>query len=295
MAIEDIKRTDTEYMNIQNLREFELRSSIIYEMYIRTFSEKKRDYEQTPHIRGFDCNKLKLNEFILFEVNGCRFTLQDIIYNIFPTLFYDKNINDKDNIDLEYIIENYLSNDSFQEVIYKNKQLNSYDTMTKEKFNDCIKNANQTIRIFPKFTNPQLYLDNNHFVTIEHLNLSLPDNEILDFLNTIRINLKNTNTKIKNLEYVNIKIEPNNTSTEHNTSRIKDASYLNDSRKMADIFFTYDIMHYKDDSANKTRRVNYISSQITENNGKFSADDTIKNYNKFAEELIINKEFMHLF
>ena len=95
------KRSDKIYKEVENFRDYELTTGLIYEMYIRTKPVKIRKYETDEFFIKFKESLVfyfehKVSDVVLYEYQNQKFTLDNIIYTIFPQL-YNEVLNKVDN------------------------------------------------------------------------------------------------------------------------------------------------------------------------------------------------------
>ena len=275
------KRKEDIYTDIENLQQHEYTTCIIYEMFIRANKDRKMEYyfnDDIAHILP-----QRVSDIVLFIYDGV-FTLQNIIYELFPQLENDlKNLlisNNKiilDNheeikhqllsfsVNLKYLITNYIEKYKnqkdtdinkiiFNEVEYLDKSKNMKIKVDFNELERIISNNNNITTVIPYYKRPQIFLKENYIVNINYLNLALPDEELVSFIKklkkevkdeTILINKFIKNTKFSNHYFIDEKIE---TKQNHKYTIF---GYKHSS-KMADIFFVYDAFkNNKFDSDNK--------------------------------------------
>ena len=95
------KRSDKIYKEVENFRDYELTTGLIYEMYIRTKPVKIRKYETDEFFINFKESLVfyfehKVSDVVLYEYQNQKFTLDNIIYTIFPQV-YNEVLNKVDN------------------------------------------------------------------------------------------------------------------------------------------------------------------------------------------------------
>lgn len=197
---EDLKeRSDYEYF--EEFEEYEFTTCITYEMYIRSkvYSSNSID------IKEINFN-YTLSDIFIYKYNNITYTLQNFIYSIYPQLLdvakenikkYYSNNNKVDltkhlhnySLDLEFVIKEYINNDqeNFNIITYFDPNANMYIKLTKDLLIDKIKKSYTNKYINLKFKCPILdYARCNDFSFI-NINLSLPDNELLDYIKKLRL------------------------------------------------------------------------------------------------------------
>lgn len=222
--MQEISRNDSKYLEIENLEDYEITSSMLYEMYIRKIGEENG---QVTNGDLLELKSIKIKDVILYKSSLDEFTLQNVIYSIFPNLLDDAKAKlikeyksqEEDFIsaklssfsfDLEYLIKEYIekidSLDSkgkniinFQTIVYKDGITNTYITITKDILKEKINLANNVPTVYPTFKRPQLYLKENYFVHINYLNLALPDKELFSFIKKLKEKVKKESIKINSL------------------------------------------------------------------------------------------------
>lgn len=308
-----IKRSDSIYKDIEKLNKYETSSCVIYEMYIRAFKQERIVISgDNPIIEA-----QKIKDLILFKSVNFQFTLQDIIYSLYPQLLDDAkekitkkynlqptNIKELNNIlsdfsfELEYLIDNYIDKSEIQKVTYKDLEKNEYVTVDLEKLKEIIAISNRITTISPNFRRPQLYYKENYFVNINHLNLALPDDELLNFIQDIKKKIINKTVKINTFfkkvssskyHFIDENIIPKN-EPEHKYK------IFDDLIKIADMFFIYDVVNENVSGLSKGEKNTYISEQILENRETTEeiAVSTIYNYLNTAKYYIDDKAYLEL-
>lgn len=391
--ISNIKRTDSRYTDIDNLEKYEVTSCVVYEMYIRSVGEEHR-----LNLNGnlIEYEKLKISDIVLYENTTYKFTLQDIIYSVFPQLLedakkkvekevtkelknkgekltnkkicflenikkrrsrehnklkekfkeeisqklsieieklfekYNKIINEAESsyslkikeeerkfnqlkdyklshfsFDLDYLISEYVEkiddkDINFQEVTYKDLITGKYITVTKEFLLSRINEKNILTTVIPSFKRQQVYFKENYFVNIKYLNLSLPNKEIIDFIEKLRKKIKEDTSKInkviKNLpeSYILSDIEYKKLSNK-NIPKL-----LRKPKDAATMLFIYDVVKdYNFKHKKETIPSDFIINQLTQasyidNDIKSISDKTIRNYYNTAKEYIDKKQYLRL-
>lgn len=308
-----LPRDNEIYKRIENLKPYEISNCIIYEMHIRAFKQERVVISgDNPIIEA-----QKIKDLILFKSVNFQFTLQDIIYSLYPQLLDDAkekitqkynfqpiNIKELNNIlsdfsfELEYLIDNYIDKIEIQKVTYKDLEKNEYVTVDLERLKEIIAISNRITTITPNFKSPQLYYKENYFVNINYLNLALPDEELLSFIQdikkkiinkTVRINTFFKSVSSSKYHFIDENIIPNS-EPEHKYE------IFNDLIKIADMFFVYDVMNDNVSGLSSNEKTTYISNQIFNNNEKAKkiAVSTIYNYLNTAKYYIEDKAYLEL-
>lgn len=263
------KRNEDIYTDIENFQEHEYTTCIVYEMFIRANKDKKREYffaDKTAHVLP-----QRVSDIVLFIYDGV-FTLQNIIYELFPQLENDIKtflisnykipLDNHEEIkhqflnystDLKYLITNYIekyknqqdtdiSKIIFNEVEYFDKSRNMQIKVDFNELERIISSNNNITTVIPYYKRPQIFLKENCLVNINSLNLALPEKELISFIKqlkeevktqTIFINKFIKNTKFSNHYFIDEKTKMKN-NHKYTIFRFKQSS------KMADIFFVYD-------------------------------------------------------
>lgn len=304
-----IRRSDKIYREVEEFQKYELISCLIYEMYIRTSPNLKTEYEKMNLIfrqnkdESFIYYQYKISDVILYEHEKQKFTLNDIIYSIFPQLYdlLEKFHNDKISSDysfnLNFVIDEYVSKIGekdiiFQEIIFRDKSKNEYIKMTKEKLKEYITNILAYTVVIPNYSRPQLYFKNNYFLTIQNLNISLPDEELFDFIKKLKTKMKISTLKIRNINSSQHMLLDETTSTF--SLKLKNKNILRDSKKMADLFFIYDVISIqKNKNLSIGAKYEYIKTEISNNEEypRIISNETISNYYRDAKSLIDDKGY----
>lgn len=219
----------TEKELILNYKRYEYTNNMVYEFFERTLKNKK-DIKDFQYISPME-HTLKIKDVILFENDGTKFTLQDVIYNACPKLYEElvEDDNKQDKVNYSMYITKFLSlvkiaedtikemqkkindgkkltpdeekdyNESknfFNTVIYKDLNQNKYIQLTKDKI---LKKIEETIlykKINVRYTKDQLNLEECNFINIYDLNINLPDEELLDYLLMVKAKHKATTKSI---------------------------------------------------------------------------------------------------
>ena len=263
------KRNEDIYTDIENFQQHEYTTCIIYEMFIRANEDKERDYyfeDNTAHILP-----QRVSDIVLFVEEGI-FTLQNIIYELFPQLENDvKNIlisyckipldNHEEikhqflnySIDLKYLISNYIEKYKnqqdtdinkiiFNEVEYFDKSKNMKIKVDFNELERIISINNNITTVIPYYKRPQIFLKENYLVNINSLNLALPEKELISFIKQLKNEAKAEtifiNKFIKNTNFSNHYFIDEKPKTK-NIHKYTIFGYKHSS-KMADIFFVYD-------------------------------------------------------
>ncbi len=196
---EDLKeRSDYEYF--EDFEEYEFTTCITYEMYVRSkvYTNNSNDIEE------INLN-YTLSDIFIYKYNNITYTLQNFIYSIYPQLLdvakenikknYSNNKVDLTNhlhnysLDLEFVIKEYINNEeeNFNIITYFDPNANMYIKLTKDLLIDKITKSYTNKYINLKFKCPILdYARCNDF-SIININLSLPDNELLDYIKKLRL------------------------------------------------------------------------------------------------------------
>lgn len=289
-------RNDDIYTDIDNLQQHEYTTCIIYEMFIRVNEDNKREYYFEDDIAHIEPQKI--SDIVLFIKNGI-FTLQDIIYELFPQLENDikkflsnhykipiENYNEINkvfldySINLNYLMVNYidryknqqedeLNKVIFKEVEYFDKAENITKKIDFDKLESIIVDNNNVTTVIPYYKRPQIFLKENQLVNINYLNLALPDEELFDFIKQLKVKVKKEsnllNKYIKSTKYSNhyFNDEKIETKINHKYNIFK----YKHSSKMADVFFIYDafkINKYEDNDNLESYNdlIHYIQKEI---------------------------------
>ncbi len=331
-----IKRTHNKYIEIEKLEYHESFIAIVYEMYIRSLgidilNNKKNTNQSTKNIMSevnntmeeaikiykdkhfndkeyFYSNTKRIDQIILYEINNQKFTLSDVIYNIFPHLY---NGYSNDNMSI-YEFKNILNNESnnFIEAIFKDKYQNKYIKITKEFIQEKIDNQLYNVEktFYMKYSRPTLYHKKHKIVNINNLNLSMSNKAINYYLDKLREQILESNEKIFSFyenEYLSVESD-NNIDTKLG---IKMKTIMKNPQKMADILYIYDVLEfecfaYKNELLNENLKDKksalkiYIQQEIY-NNRKGTIlnieSSTINNYYSLSKKLINNKQYLNLY
>jgi hypothetical protein len=262
-------RNDDIYTDIENFQEHEYTTCIIYEMFIRANKDKKREYffdDNTAHVLP-----QRVSDIVLFIYDGV-FTLQNIIYELFPKLendiktflisYYKIPLDNHEeikhqflnySIDLKYLITNYIEKYKnqqdtdinkiiFNEVEYFDKSRNMKIKVDFNELERIISINNNITTVIPYYKRPQIFLKENYLVNINSLNLALPEKELVSFIKPLKEEVKTEtifiNKFIKNTKFLNHYFIDKRTETKNN-HKYTIFEYKH-SNKMADIFFVYD-------------------------------------------------------
>lgn len=325
------KRNDDIYTDIENFQQHEYTTCIIYEMFRRANKDIKRQYnyeDDTVHILP-----QRISDIVLFIKDGL-FTLQNIIYELFPQLEDDiksilskhhkiplENYHEINNlflnysIDLNYLIVNYierykkqqeseLNKVIFKEVEYFDKSKNMKIKVDIDELERIISSNNTITTVIPYYKRPQVFLKKNYLVNINLLNLALPEKELFDFIKQLKKEIKNEtiviNKFIKGTKFPNHYFIEKKTITKSN-HKSTIFEYKNSS-KMADMFFIYDA--FKDNVFKYGNLepyddlIQFIQKEIYNSRNiapsKYIGPTTINNYKETAEHYIDNKHYSTL-
>jgi|UniRef100_UPI0040479A42 hypothetical protein len=325
------KRNDDIYTDIENFQQHEYTTGIIYEMFIRTNKNIQRQY-------NFEDDKVQImpqrvSDIVLFVEEGI-FTLQNIIYELFPQLENDikeflsnhykiplENDDEINNlflnysVDLKYFISNYIEkykkqqdNDInkviFKEVEYFNKSKKMKIKIDIDELERIISNSNIVTTVIPYYKRPQVFLKENYLVNINYLNLALPEEELFDLIKQLKKEVKKETTFInkfiKDSKFSNYLFIDEKTETKNN-HKYTIFGYKHSS-KMADIFFVYDAFKNNKDNGDNLvpydDLIQYIQKEIyyskNEAPSKYLSESTINNYYETAEYYIDKKHYLTL-
>ncbi len=325
------KRNEDIYTDIENFQEHEYTTCIIYEMFIRENEDIKREYFFEDNVANVIPQRV--SDIVLFIYEGV-FTLQNIIYQLFPQLENDvknflisyykipldnhEEINNRflnTSVDLKYLInyiEKYKNQQDtdinkiiFNEVEYFDKSKNMQIKIDLNELEKIISINNNITTVIPYYKRPQIFLKENYLVNINSLNLALPEKELVSFIKQLKKEVKAEtiiiNKFIKNTKFSNYYFIDEKTETKNN-HKYTIFGY-NHSSKMADIFFVYDAFkNNKFDSACNLESyddlIQFIKKEIY--NSKeipptdYLSESTINNYFKTAEYYIDNKNYLNL-
>lgn len=220
------KKDRESYSSIEDYAEYEYTNNMIYQFYKRTKDFEKKKFEiYRPEPEKF--SKITLDDIILYKNENRKKTLQDVIYNIYPSIYYEFKDDEKFNKN-EILLEDfeeYIRDEKyiFNEIIYKDEQTQKYINFTKEKMSELIEKKKISIEVTPKYSSPSLIITQKQFIDINNLNINLPDKELLAFIKQLKVNSKCININL------------NNTNVKK-----KFINVIYNSFKLADILFLYD-------------------------------------------------------
>lgn len=311
------KRTDSIYKEIEEFKDYELFIGIIYEMYIRhnvfinkvkkcdvvEYMNKLRD-EQYKNINNsqnvhFSTQEVTIDKVILYKSNYEIFTLADVIYNIYPSLYNEQSYhNGVNKMSLNNFLE-MIKNDNyiFNEAFFYNKEQNKYIKITKSFITNEVKNQlYMTTKTFDiKYCRPVIYHTDHKIINLNNINLSLSNQDICSYLDILRREIPNTDEKILSTSVQKyIKFEPNGTIPEKSNFEV--TGRMKNSKKMANLFFIYDVLEF-DERKTKTKRKDYIQKRIFNCNSPESmvSIQTINSYYELAKKLIQTGQFIYLY
>ncbi len=325
------KRNEDIYTDIENFQEHEYTTCIIYEMFIRENEDIKREYFFEDNVANVIPQRV--SDIVLFIYEGV-FTLQNIIYQLFPQLENDvkkilisyhkipldnheeiKNRFLNTSVDLKYLInyiEKYKNQQDtdinkiiFNEVEYFDKSKNMQIKIDLNELEKIISINNNITTVIPYYKRPQIFLKENYLVNINSLNLALPEKELVSFIKQLKKEVKAEtiiiNKFIKNTKFSNYYFIDEKTETKNN-HKYTIFGYKHSS-KMADMFFIYDAFkNNKFDSACNLESyddlIQFIKKEIYNSKetppAHYLSESTINNYFKTAEYYIDNKNYLNL-
>ena len=310
-------RRSTIYKEIEKFKDYELFIGIIYEMYLRHMvyinnieNDNVVDYinklrnEQYKNINNsqnvhFSTQEVTIDKVILYKSNYEIFTLADVIYNIYPSLYNEQSYHNGIN---KMSLNNFLEmikddNHIFNEAYFYNKEQNQYIKLTKPFITDEVKKQfYMTTKTFDiKYCRPVIYHTDHKIINLNNINLSLSNQDICSYLDILRREIPNTDEKILSTSVQKyIKFEPNGTIPEKSNFEV--TGRMKNSKKMADLFFIYDVLEF-DKRKTKAKRIDYIQTRIHFNNNddkQIISIQTINNYYGLAKKLIKKGHFIYL-
>lgn len=248
---------------------YQYTNNMIYEFYIRS-----GDKYQVVFDEGKD--KIILSDIVLYYTDNSKKTLQDIIYNIYPSIYEEFSSDSKfdmDNILLNQIKPYFIDDKyTFVNTIYKDLKIGEYITFTKEMMLDLIEKTERSFNVTPKFEKPTPIIKKQQFVDIKNLNLSLPTKELVSYINT----LKKYNNDYLKIEYGlkpkdKNKDEDNFKNTIYTSIKLEDILFVYDKRKDGASFkeITDELNTYRFDKFN-------IDCNIDDLNEDYDIDDKDK-------------------
>lgn len=238
---------------------YQYTNNMIHEFYIRSGDEYQVVFDESK-------DKITLSDIVLYDTDTSKKTLQDIIYNIYPSIY--KEFSSDSKFDMDYILlsqfKEYVKDDkyTFVNTIYKDLKMGKYIPFTKEMMEDLIEKTERSFNVTPKFEKPTPIIKKQQFVDIKNLNLSLPTKELVSYINTL---------KKYNNDY--LKAEYESKPKDKNKDNFKNTIYT--SIKLEDILFVYD--RRKEDGASFNEITNKLNAYRFD---KFNIDCNIDDLNE---------------
>lgn len=277
-----IDRTDIKYKEIENFKSYELTNCICWEMAKR--------------------NKVVQDTFSILDRHGInQFTNQMYIYlkgfffidYLYIILFYQNNSAEKEHIkklylkyfDLEknrYVKKNDTANINIK--IEKSKIFQKVSIyVKKEKSKKLL--GNYIVNIFSR---PQLHIPLKFKIYLPDINISLPDEEFMNYLKELR------NSKLIRSKSEITDRYKSNSNLIYKTSRKNERAMNIDDviaspKKCADMFFIYDAYKLNMKQSEIKQSIDYYYEDKT-----IDATKTLVKYHELAKEYIDNVRYKEL-
>ena len=218
------------YIKETNWKEHEYINNLLYSFFIRTLDDQKniKDFIYTPEVTY----NLELKDVIIYKTEYVRITLQEIIYTICPDYYKEKQQNINDGINLQDIKvfkdfyynkveenkKNNINKPIIQTFIYTD--LNKSEIILNEKeILEKIEEVCTYEKINMNFKYKQLTIPENKFITLHDVNINLPTNALISYIEFIK-----TQHKIKKNK--NIFFEINKKLEELTNDKINEIKYF---------------------------------------------------------------------
>lgn len=218
------------YIKETDWKEHEYINNLLYSFFIRTLDDQKKidKFIYEPAVNY----TLKLKDVIIYKTEYVRITLQEIIYTICPDYYKEKQQNINDGINLQDIKvfkdfyynkveenkKNNINKPIIQTFIYTD--LNKSEIILNEK--DILEKIEEVYtykKINMNFKYKQLNIPENKFITLHDVNINLPTNALISYIEFIK-----TQHKIKKNK--NIFFEINKKLEELTNDKINEIKYF---------------------------------------------------------------------
>lgn len=240
------------YDIFENSKDYEYTNNMVYEFHIRNKKNSDKFEIFNKNSEEFK-NNFTISDIVLFETENSKKTLQDIIFNIYPSIYEEFKNDTKLLVDILLdVFEAYTKDDTkyeFKETIYFDSKKKEYVVFTKIMMEKLINEFKISHKIRPKFKKPSVLINKNRIINIYNLNLSLPDGEIFSYILELKKKFRLKiikKTQIKQFkEFMKSRETKKNSHTKKDFKKqkqkeLKYFEVLFNPMKLDDIFYVYD-------------------------------------------------------
>lgn len=241
-----------DYNIFENSKDYEYTNNMVYEFHIRNKKNSDKFEIFNENSEEFK-NNFTISDIVLFETENSKKTLQDIIFNIYPSIYEEFKNDTKLLVDISLdVFEEYTKDDTkyeFKETIYFDSKKKEYVVFTKIMMEKLINKFKTSHKIKPKFKKPSVLINKNTIINIYNLNLSLPDGEIFSYILELKKKFRLKiikKTQIKQFkEFMKSRETKKNSYTKKDfkkqmQKKLKYFEVLFNTMKLDDIFYVYD-------------------------------------------------------